>query len=33
MPEVDEAIAYEAPWLKALAPRADSASDREMADR
>jgi lipopolysaccharide heptosyltransferase II len=33
MPEVDEAILYEAPWVKASALRGDSASDRAMADQ
>lgn len=32
MPEVDETLVYDAPWLKATGPRADSAPDRTMAD-
>lgn len=31
VPEVDEVIVYDAPWLKATAPRADSRPEYEMA--
>ncbi len=33
VPEVDEVIVYEAPWMKATAPRADSAADHAMIAR
>lgn len=33
MPEVDECIVYDAPWLKASERRTDAARDREMIDR
>jgi lipopolysaccharide heptosyltransferase II len=33
VPEVDDVIVYDAPWLKATAPRENSAPDREMIDR
>jgi lipopolysaccharide heptosyltransferase II len=33
VPEVDEVIVYDAPWMKATAPRADSAADHAMAAR
>lgn len=33
VPEVDEVITYEAPWMKASAPQADSAGDRAVAAR
>jgi lipopolysaccharide heptosyltransferase II len=32
MPEVDDVIVYDAPWLKATAPRESSEPDRAMAD-
>jgi lipopolysaccharide heptosyltransferase II len=32
IPEIDEVIAYDAPWLKATAPRIDSRPEYEMAD-
>ncbi len=32
VPEVDDVIVYDAPWMKATAPRRDSAPDRAMAD-
>jgi lipopolysaccharide heptosyltransferase II len=31
VPEIDEAIVYDAPWLKATSPRTSSAPEREMA--
>jgi ADP-heptose:LPS heptosyltransferase len=33
VPEIDEVIVYESPWMKATAPRPDSAPDRAMAAR
>jgi lipopolysaccharide heptosyltransferase II len=33
VPEVDEVIVYDAPWMKATAPRSDSAADHAMAAR
>jgi len=33
VPEVDEIIVYEAPWMKATAPRADRTPDLEMIER
>lgn len=33
IPEVDEVIVYDAPWLKATAPRVDSSPEYEMALR
>ncbi|WP_034388897.1 lipopolysaccharide heptosyltransferase II [Deinococcus sp. YIM 77859] len=33
VPEIDEVIVYEAPWLKATPPRASSAPDLEMIHR
>jgi lipopolysaccharide heptosyltransferase II len=33
LPEVDDVIVYEAPWMKATAPREDSRPDAEMIDR
>jgi lipopolysaccharide heptosyltransferase II len=33
VPEIDEAIVYDAPWMKATAPRASSAPDLAMVDR
>ncbi len=33
VPEIDDVIVYDAPWLKATAPRADSRPDYAMADR
>jgi ADP-heptose:LPS heptosyltransferase len=33
MPEVDETIVYEAPWMKATADRADPATDLAMIER
>ena len=32
VPEVDDVLVYEAPWLKATAPRPDSRPEYEMAD-
>jgi len=32
-PEVDEVIVYDAPWMKATAPRADSRPDLTMVER
>jgi lipopolysaccharide heptosyltransferase II len=32
LPEVDDTIVYDAPWLKCSAPRADAGTDREMVD-
>ena len=32
-PEIDEVIAYDAPWMKATAPRADSRPEYDMAGR
>ena len=32
VPEVDEVLVYEAPWMKATAPRVDSRPEYEMAD-
>ena len=33
VPEVDEVIVYDAPWLKATAPRIDSTPEYEMAEQ
>jgi lipopolysaccharide heptosyltransferase II len=33
VPEIDDVILYDAPWMKATAPRADAAPDRAMAER
>src|SRR5690242_18315222 len=33
VPELDEVIVYDAPWMKATAPRRDSAPEYAMADR
>jgi len=33
VPEVDDVIVYEAPWMKATAPRADGSPDLEMIER
>ena len=33
MPEIDETIVYEAPWMKATPPAADAASDLAMIER
>jgi lipopolysaccharide heptosyltransferase II len=33
VPEVDDAIVYEAPWMKATAPRTDSRPDLAMIER
>ncbi|HWP34188.1 MAG TPA: glycosyltransferase family 9 protein, partial [Thermodesulfobacteriota bacterium] len=33
MPEVDEVLVYDAPWVKATAPRVSSAPDRAMVAR
>src|SRR5581483_3696414 len=33
VPEIDEVIVYDAPWLKATAPRADSRPEYAMAER
>src|SRR5437868_5612100 len=33
VPEIDEVIVYDAPWMKATAPRATSRPDREVVDR
>ena len=33
IPEIDDVIVYDAPWLKATAPRRDSAPDHTMIDR
>src|SRR4051794_30317380 len=33
LPEIDECIVYDAPWLKATAPRADSRPEYAMAER
>jgi lipopolysaccharide heptosyltransferase II len=33
IPEVDDVIVYDAPWMKATAPRADSAPDFAMIER
>jgi lipopolysaccharide heptosyltransferase II len=33
MPEIDETIAYSAPWMKPTALRADAGQDREMVER
>src|SRR5262249_8966325 len=33
VPQIDEVIVYDAPWLKATAPRRDSMPDWDMADR
>jgi lipopolysaccharide heptosyltransferase II len=33
VPEIDEVIVYDAPWMKATAPRAGSAPDRAMLER
>src|SRR5262249_56869722 len=32
-PEVDDVVVYDAPWLKATAPRADSRPELAMAER
>jgi lipopolysaccharide heptosyltransferase II len=32
VPEVDDVIVYDAPWMKATAPRRDSTPDRALAD-
>lgn len=33
VPEIDEVIVYDAPWLKATSPRIDSRPEYEMAER
>src|SRR5436305_12821711 len=33
VPEIDDVIVYDAPWLKATAPRPDSEPEWAMADR
>lgn len=33
VPEIDQVIVYDAPWLKATAPRIDSRPEYEMAER
>src|SRR5204862_1531478 len=33
VPEIDEVIVYDAPWMKATAPRADSRADFAMIER
>jgi hypothetical protein len=33
VPEVDEVLVYDSPWMKATAPRADSRLDLEMIER
>jgi lipopolysaccharide heptosyltransferase II len=33
VPEIDDVIVYEAPWMKATAPRRDTRADRSMAER
>lgn len=33
VPEVDEVIVYDAPWINATAPRADSRAEHAMAER
>jgi lipopolysaccharide heptosyltransferase II len=33
VPEVDDVVVYEAPWMKATAPRQDSRIDRDMVRR
>lgn len=33
VPEIDDVIVYESPWMKATAPRGDSAPDHAMAAR
>jgi lipopolysaccharide heptosyltransferase II len=33
LPEVDDVIVYDAPWMKATAPRADGRPDRAFIDR
>jgi hypothetical protein len=33
VPEVDDVLVYDSPWMKATAPRADSGPDREMIER
>src|SRR5918912_2478630 len=33
VPEVDDVLVYDAPWMKATAPRADSRPERAMARR
>ncbi|MCA1668376.1 MAG: hypothetical protein LC793_13490 [Thermomicrobia bacterium] len=33
IPEVDDVIAYDAPWMKATAPRAESAPEYAMVER
>jgi lipopolysaccharide heptosyltransferase II len=32
VPEIDDVMVYDAPWLKATPPRADSSRDHEMAE-
>src|SRR2546423_10770576 len=32
-PDVDQVIVYDAPWMKATAPRADSRGELELVDR
>src|SRR5437868_8638565 len=33
VPEIDDVIVYDAPWMKATAPRAGSGSDFAMSER
>src|SRR5688572_5044166 len=33
IPEVDEVLVYDAPWMKATAPRTDSTPEVEMIER
>jgi lipopolysaccharide heptosyltransferase II len=33
VPELDDVLVYDAPWMKATAPRADSAADHAMLER
>lgn len=33
VPEIDRVIVYEAPWMKATAPRSDSGAEHAMAER
>ncbi len=33
VPEIDETIVYESPWMKATPPRGDSAVDQQMIER
>jgi ADP-heptose:LPS heptosyltransferase len=33
VPEVDDVLVYDAPWMKATAPRTDSAPEYAMAER